>query len=412
MIVCLSVASLLLLASLLLQLLWAGRFMKLYSRGAVPPADELPRAAVVLSVRGADPSLAGCLEGLLRQDYPDYRVVVIVDSRDDPAWAVVQHAVAESRHPDVTIQPLTARRRSCSLKLSALVQAIGELDESFRIIALIDADGHAGPGWLRELASPLRDPAVGASTGVRWFIPGDNSAGTLVRYLWNVAAVTQMNSLGVAWGGSLAFRRDALEAANLVRSWKHSFAEDVGAGGRLRRLGYRVETVAAATMVSAESTGLRDCFRFIRRQLLCARLHHERWRWVLTQGLADATLSLATWVMLGTAIALGWWGCAVWAAGLLTVQYLGLAIGLRRVAARVQSHLAGRGCVVGPVPAGAYAAIPLSRVVYAAALVAAAVARTVAWRGITYRVTRPRRIRLIDDVPFLPAVAGGRASLI
>ena len=68
--------------------------------------------------------------------------------------------------------------------------------------------------------------------------------------------------------------------------------------------------------------------------------------------------------------------------------------------------------VAGPVPACAFVAIPLSRLVYAAALVAAAVARTVAWRGITYRVTRPHRIRLIDDVPFLPAVAGGRASLI
>src|SRR5439155_52717 len=63
-------------ASLFVQLLWAWRFVALYRRRpAKPIADEqLPRAAVILSLRGADPSLAGCLRGLLAQNYPHYDV--------------------------------------------------------------------------------------------------------------------------------------------------------------------------------------------------------------------------------------------------------------------------------------------------------------------------------------------------
>ena len=47
--------------------------------------EELPKAAVLLCLRGADPSLPTCLRRLLRQDYPDYELFVAVDSKSDPA---------------------------------------------------------------------------------------------------------------------------------------------------------------------------------------------------------------------------------------------------------------------------------------------------------------------------------------
>src|SRR5262249_12282119 len=141
-----------------------------------------PRVAVVLPVRGADPSLPACLDGLLRQDYPRYDVRVVVDSPTDPAWAAVRGALAAGHPADVRVSVLEERLPTCSLKLSALVQAVGGLDDSYPVVALVDADVVPHAGWLRDLVAPLRDPAVGAATGVRWFAPEGSGWGELVRY--------------------------------------------------------------------------------------------------------------------------------------------------------------------------------------------------------------------------------------
>src|SRR5262249_33172047 len=70
---------------------WWWRFVSLYlvRRESSATVGELPPAAVILALRGADPSLVGCLTGLLRQDYPHYVVRIVIDSREDPAWNVV-----------------------------------------------------------------------------------------------------------------------------------------------------------------------------------------------------------------------------------------------------------------------------------------------------------------------------------
>jgi cellulose synthase/poly-beta-1,6-N-acetylglucosamine synthase-like glycosyltransferase len=394
--------------SSLVQLIWAWRFTILYRRSssAPTPDEDLPRAAVVLSLRGADPSLPGCLQGLLMQDYPRYDVKIIIDSREDPAWELVQRAVAEAGVDHVEIQELEDPSATCSLKLSALVQAVGRLDPEHRVVALIDADVHAYPGWLRDLVTPLSEPGVGASNGVRWFLPAESNCGTLVRYLWNAAASTQMHAFHIPWGGSLAFRADVLRDAGLLDDWRRCFCEDTGSYRALRALGLTIRVVGAATMISREATDLSACCRFVRRQLLAARLYHESWSWVLSLGLANAaTLLLAA--VLGAAFALhGHWAGTAWMVGLIVAQFLSLAAGLLGIERPIRSLLRARGEPLPPLPwrvvLKTLLAIPLTFAVQTACLLSAAVARRVNWRGITYELNGPRDIRLVRYYPFRP----------
>ena len=48
-----------------------------------------PKASVILSLRGIDPSLKACITGLFKQDYPHYHIHIIVDNDTDPAWEVI-----------------------------------------------------------------------------------------------------------------------------------------------------------------------------------------------------------------------------------------------------------------------------------------------------------------------------------
>src|SRR5262245_33725387 len=82
------------------------------------PDDQLAKTAAILCLRGADPTLERCIEGLLTQDHPRYHVVIIVDHHADPAWSLAQRVI--QRHPttSVRMEPLASPADSCSLKCS------------------------------------------------------------------------------------------------------------------------------------------------------------------------------------------------------------------------------------------------------------------------------------------------------
>jgi cellulose synthase/poly-beta-1,6-N-acetylglucosamine synthase-like glycosyltransferase len=159
-----------------------------------------------------------------------------------------------------------------------LLQAIGTLDKSCEVVALIDADVIPYETWLRDLVRPLMDPKVGATTGIRWFTAKTMTWGTLVRYVWNAAASVQMYALHIPWGGSLALRADVFRRSDLLQKWGVSLWEDTGSYRTIRELGLQLRFVPAATMINRETTDLRSCFKFIRRQMLLWLLGTGQWR--------------------------------------------------------------------------------------------------------------------------------------
>src|SRR5262245_60372909 len=71
-----------------------GFIIRLRNRPPALLADpRCPKAAVILCLRGADPSLSDCLQAIASQDYPNYEVRVVVDCHEDPAWNVA-HKIA------------------------------------------------------------------------------------------------------------------------------------------------------------------------------------------------------------------------------------------------------------------------------------------------------------------------------
>ena len=184
-----------------------------------------PHAAAVLCVRGHDPLLAACLEGLFQQDYPRYDVWVVVDSPHDPAWPLVHEIAQRMGATHVRIRALTQRLDTCSRKISGMLQAFSELQASHEIVAPVDSDTVPHRDWPARTAEPLTHPGVGVAAGNRWYMPDRPTLGALVRYLFNAAAVVQMYWYGIAWGGSLAVKTELLREADLreqleTRLWR------------------------------------------------------------------------------------------------------------------------------------------------------------------------------------------------
>lgn len=395
-----------LLALAVVQGLLAVALIRALVRACWNPADHgaCPRAAVIVSLRGRDPYLQECLESLLRQDYPDYRLHLVVDSRQDPAWEAAQSLAERHGAERVHVEVLEERLDTCSLKCSAVAQAIGRLDRSVEVVALADADTAPHRWWLRELAAPLADPRVGAATGNRWYMPQTGSWGALVRYLWNAAAIVQMYWYEVAWGGTLAIKSRVIDELNLLDRWRHALCEDTMLYRQLGRHGLRVQFVPSLMMVNREDCGLGACLVWIRRQLLTMRLYHPRWPLVLLHGLGT-TLTLAAAVIV-TAVA-AWrrdWSAVAWCAGGVAL-YEAIMVGLlarmemavRRI---VRSGGGPTGWLTTKTILRLAPAIALTQAVYVLALLGAQFARRASWRGVCYQIDGPWRIRRLDDPPY------------
>jgi GT2 family glycosyltransferase len=367
---------------------------------------------VLLCIRGLDPSLRDCLDGLFHQDYPQYDICVILDNPEDPASELVsQMQQAQTNRPAVKVCVLRERQETCSLKVSALVQAIRELKTSTEIVALIDADVVPYRHWLRDLVRPLANPHVGATCGVRWYMPyGKSSLGTLVRSLWNAVACTQMAALHIPWAGSMAFRAELFRRSELLDRWARSLVEDAVTYRVLRSLGLDLCLVPEGSMVSHEPIALNDSFRFIRRQLLNTRLYHESWPVIVA-------VSIGTPLALGGAVwvaAMGLWSGQGWlAAGVgvaLAAFLIGMAFALSWTDRQINRLTQARGGASYPYPWRMLLAGLPTQAVHLASLLAASFAHKVEWRGITYEVSGTGRVRLLEYRPYQRTIPAQQAN--
>lgn len=366
-----------------------------------------PKAAVILCVRGADPFLDRCLAGLLRQNYPDHTVCIVVDSERDPAWAIVARAIEEAEATNVRLSALTKRSGRCSLKISGILQAVEELDDSYRIVALIDSDTVPYPDWLRDLASPLADPKVGVSTGIRAYMPNRPTWGSLVRYQWNMAALIQMYWYGIAWGGSLALQADLLRETDLLDRLGTAFGEDSTICRTARRQGLRVAFVPSATMINRECCDLRGFYRFLQRQLLTVRLHNPWWWAVVAHGVVTSIAVLLAYVALVGTLIMGQWEPAGWITAGLVLYLSAMAfmmIVLERVVRRCVRDRGQRIDWRTPRTWVRLAcSMPLTQVVYAAGLAVTLFVRSHRWRGVLYRFGGRGQVKIVDDRPYEPS---------
>ncbi|HEY2249633.1 MAG TPA: glycosyltransferase family 2 protein [Planctomycetaceae bacterium] len=403
----------------LLQCVWLARFWNLFRRAWPRRSNSLspvkstqtgieqksPKVAVILSLRGADPYLGDCVRGLLQQNYSRYDVRIVVDSREDMAWDIVHQVIEDSGATHVRVRVLESRLTTCSLKSSALVQEISNLDDSYDVIAFLDADVIPYSNWLADLVAPFADPQIGATTGFRWYMPPTSANyGTFVRYFWNVGAIVQMYVYRIAWGGSLAIKAQAFREADLLQKWTRTLYEDVLTYHALQEVGLKLEFVPAVTMVNRETIDFTSCCRFIRRQMLNVRLYHRAWPAVLSFGVATTVNLVATSSLCTNAVLHGDWYTAGWIATFATLYGCGMCTFWYILEILARRVIQDRGEPVTPVRLRSFLAAPLAQAVFFGCLVAAMARRRIEWRGVTY-VLEGTNVRMLEYRPYQAAPA-------
>lgn len=369
------------------------------------PIGEQHATAVLICVRGCDPTLRDTIRAVLDQDFDDYQVHVVVDHRTDDAWDLLQSLKDEyDLERRLEIHEMPSPRSDCGLKCQALVHGLSKLDAGTQYVALLDADVRPHQNWLKEMTGPLVDPSIGVSTGNQWFEPDDPaSVGGLTRSLWNAGALLPTVFFQNPWAGSLAMRMDDVRKSDLAAIWRRSLVDDGPIREAIRNLGLKVHFSPSILMVNREQSKLPFVRRWIGRMLTWSRLYERTFFATVIHATISSMILLLTFGALianvitadmnGTLISTG--------ALLLSGMFSLLGWWLVRTGAAYSCALQGQS--LAPVSVLSLIKmlllISVAQFFYAIGCVQAIFSKQVRWREITYDVGNRGEFQMLNYQP-------------
>ncbi|MGA2507660.1 MAG: glycosyltransferase family 2 protein [Chitinispirillaceae bacterium] len=192
-----------------------------------------PRCAVIVPCKGNNNNLKSNLESFLHFDYPDYEVVFVTESAEDPAGAVIREIV--NNRPGITRHVTAGISSSCAQKnhnLLAAILATKNAETGVDVFVFADSDIKPGPQWLYELILPLADPDIAVTTGFRWLRATKGSVAEWTHAYANIfiyivfSCAFFLGGVGL-WGGSMAMRREDFEKLGVAKKWSTAVVDDL-----------------------------------------------------------------------------------------------------------------------------------------------------------------------------------------
>jgi cellulose synthase/poly-beta-1,6-N-acetylglucosamine synthase-like glycosyltransferase len=390
------------------QLYYVWKYVSVLRPYFVPrsPQSSSFKATIVLCLRGPDPFLIDCIRALLNQDYPHYSIQIIIDSLDDPAWAIVERALHDFHSVvPIKVQPLLSPRSTCSLKCSAILQAIAELTADCEVVAFVDADTIARPNWLSELVAPFADPQVGLTTGGRWYALVGDRWGTLHRYVWNTFTCMSMYLNQIPWGGTLACRTEILRQQETMELLGKSLCEDVPLRSLTLAQGLKIQPVHSLIMINQEEISLPNFLRWASRQLLFTRLYHPNWAKLAFDIIFTPVLFIITGGLFLAALRNAQWQAAYgFGSGLMLYYLFSTILPLMAIDYSIRRVAVANGTPIPAVSFKNYVKLLLTMItIYCSGLgtaIAAIFSQHVDWRGVSYDIQSAQNIRLVEYLPY------------
>ena len=352
--------------------------------------DFTPFATIVVPCRGVDNGLKENINAILTQDYPAFEIVFVSDSADDPAFAIIE-AVRRSfeRESGPTMRFVVSGQATDSgQKVHNLRVAVAKADPQSRVFVFVDTDARPQRFWLRSLVGPLQDPALGATTGYRWFVPVRGGVVSHLRSVWNAAiasALGEQTEKNFCWGGSTAIRRKTFQDCRVDEYWRGAVSDDFALTRALHDRHLPIKFVPQCLTASVEDCTFGQLIEFTTRQLKITYAYATHlWRAVLTGSLIFVLVFFGGIVLVMTRALTGL-SFATPLVFLLSIFALGAMKSHLRRRAVAQVITEPRISFFGATLAH-LTLWPLASVLYLYNALAAAVSRRITWRGITYEL--------------------------
>ena len=311
----------------LVALVWASRHVQLshekHTRFVLAPESPGPpanavRISVIVAAKDEAENIEACVRTVLRQDYPDFELIVCDDRSTDQTGAIVERIAAEDarvRLINVEILPEGWCGKNHAMQ-KAIAQSSGEwicmIDADCRQISnrtLSTAMQHAVDNRIDLLSVlPTLDmqgfwetavQPVGSGTMMIWFSPADvNNPGKKQAY---------------ANGAFMLMRRSAYEAVGTHEAVRDRLSEDMNIAALVKRSGLKLKVVRSSRLYQVRMySSLKEMVRGWSRIFFGTFGTVGR---LLVSLMVLSMVGMAPWVLVPVAFALsaasegaaGWW---------------------------------------------------------------------------------------------------------
>jgi ceramide glucosyltransferase len=349
-------------------------FRWFYLRRCEEGASE--KVAVIVPCKGIDDYLYANLRSVATQDYPDYAVTFVTESREDPANSIIARVVAEHPHTRHLVAGIATTCGQKNHNLLAGVRANRDSD----IYVFCDSDIRTAPHWLHNLVRPLALDHVGATSGFRWLIPSEQTVGATIHSMLNAYIGTFLTFWGskVVWGGATAIRRTTFERLRVADTWSRTVVDDISLIALLQK--HRVSTVYVPLCMSVSFDTAPDIgttIEWFTRQIQYVRYYLSR-LWLLALAVyAVVTLIVASGPMLLVA---GLFNPELLYPGLVNIAFL---LFLMFNYTLLKLNFADQESALRW-----FLGVPLALIVGAYSCLQTIFRRNMVWRGVTYEMDR------------------------
>lgn len=347
------------------------------------------RVTCILPLTGQVPGLEALFGALSAQTLRPSRLIVTVESGEDPAVGRASACADLLPCPlEIVVAGPTER---CGQKSMNLVAALARVSPDDEAVVTFDADIRPQRFWLAVLATPVLRKEADVVTGYRWPMPG--GAG-IAAALWTAfdrgfGMLPKPKEVGFAWGGSIAMSPAAIQAMEVPRRIGRTLTEDIVIGKAAVECRLKLVNRRAVLLATPMDGTNQSVLAFARRQF---QLMHIYTPYLWAQCFAATAIG-----------ALGWLGMIYWALSgawqALPVMAIGMAAGALRW--RAHKRIAEALDIPADPPASSrlqlvFAALPPVIEFFAVALFVAAIpTRFIRWRHLDYGVDGPNDIRIL-----------------
>jgi ceramide glucosyltransferase len=228
------------------------------------PEGFTPPISILKPIYGLDRETYENYASLCVQDYPDYEILFCVGDDQDPAIPTIEQLARD--FPQRRIHLLIG---SDPLGVSDKVNKLCRMAREARheILAVSDSDVRVAPEYLRAIAAPFRDPAVGAVTCLyRGLTDGSLAAnleaiGNSTDFTAGVLVAWMFAPVNFTLGATMATTKERLAEIGGFESLVDHFSDDYELGNRIAARGHRVELSTFPVSIVYPHQTLADAFR-------------------------------------------------------------------------------------------------------------------------------------------------------
>ena len=279
---------------------------------------DLPPVSILKPMHGTSAGLYQAIRSHAVQDYPEFEILFGVGDANDAALADVERLKRE--FPALPLRTVVARPNAPNAKVAVLAELARQARH--QILVVSDDDITAGPGYLRSVVEPFRNPKVGLVTCLYRARAQSAAArvealGIATEFAPSVMVARMLGVVDFALGSTMALRVETLREIGGFEAIAGYLADDYQLGRKVAARGYRVEFCAAVVETEAGPASWGGIWR-----------HQVRWARTIRvsrpAGYYGSVVTQATfWAVLAFLGGQWWAGAAALAARILA----GLAAG-------------------------------------------------------------------------------------